>query len=397
MRQEQSEQVSLADRRRSALAKTRLLARGIQDDARLFSSLGQFKEDNYAYDNGNWGVGRSRAVPSDVELPGGIVVKLHIRPSWPLRLVRQGTQPLVVEGHNELSECRLLPRPKFWNLPTRSGLPAHKLLQFCVATCLNLNIFSGCQFLSVDKACQFCSVQSTQILHHAVVVRKVPADLRDACQLAVLNDRVEWYLQTGGSHLNSDEEFDSHLAVLREVRPVLPWGGRFRGNVALMPPRDLGRLQELYDLGVEHRSFNLEVWPQDAFEQFCPGKAQFVGFDHILRAMDYLVSLYRLGWGWCNFVAGLVPLDIQKQRFTALAERGIVPEANVFRTDVGATLGQTMNSPSENCIVELYNHAAELYHRYGYKPFFDARVLRNSLTNEVYERLLAQRYGLADE
>lgn len=389
MRQSQFEMVSLAERRRSALVKVRLLARGVQDDAGLFSKLGPFKEDNYAYDNGNWGVGRGRSVPSDVELPGGIVAKLHIRPSSPLRLIRQEDRLVLVEGRRELSECRLLPRPKFWDLPTQSGLPAHKLIQLYGATCLNLNIFSGCQFFSVDKACAFCSVQPTQILHRAVVIRKAPTDLRDACRLAVLNDHVEWYLQTGGSHFNGDEEFDAHLSVLREVQSVLPWGGRFRGNVALMPPRDLGRLRELYELGVDHPSFNLEVWPKDAFQRFCPGKAQFVGFDHILRAMDRLVALYGPGWGWCNFVAGLVPLDTQKEGFTAVAERGIIPGANVFHPDVGASLGDTMSSPSEDYIIELYNHAAELYHRFGYKPFFDARVLRNSLANEAYEGLLA--------
>ena len=40
---------------------------------------------------------------------------------------------------------------------------------------------------------------------------------------------------------------------------------------------------------------------------------------------------------------------------------------------------------SEEYILELYKYAAELYHKYGYHPFFDAGVLRNSLANEAYE------------
>ena len=42
----------------------------------------------------------------------------------------------------------------------------------------------------------------------------------------------------------------------------------------------------------------------------------------------------------------------------------------------------------EEYILELYRYASELYHKYNYKPFFDAGVLRNSLANEVYEGLL---------
>ncbi len=191
MMKELLDKVSHAERCHSAQMKVRLLSRGIQDDEALFTAIGSFKEDNHAYDNGNWGVGRGRTVPSDIELPGGIVAKLHVRPSSPLRLVRQGGQLLLVEGRQELSPCRLLPRPNFWNQPTQSGTPAHRLIQFYGATCLNLNIYSGCQFFSVDKACGFCSVQPTQILHQAVVVRKSPKELRDACRLAVANDRVE--------------------------------------------------------------------------------------------------------------------------------------------------------------------------------------------------------------
>lgn len=383
------ESVSRSVRSSSAMAKVKLLAHGIQDAHALFESFGEFKEDNHAYDNGNWGVGRGRAVPSDLELPGGIVSKIHIRPGSPLSLVRSGSTLVLIESGRELTECTLLPRPNFWNKETALGTAAHRLVQFYGATCLNLNIFSGCQFFNVEKSCKFCSVQPTQALHRAVVIRKSPAELRDACLLAVQSDKVDWYLQTGGSHLNSDEEFENHVAVLKSLQDILPWNGRFRGNLATMPPTDLGRIEELFHLGVDHPSFNLEVWPRSAFDSICEGKSKYVGFDHILAAMDKLVDYYGPGWGWCNFVAGLVPLNDQKDGFTAVAERGIIPGANVFHPDVGSTFGMSVTSPSEGYIVELYRHAAELYHKHQYKPFFDARVLRNSLANEAFEGLLS--------
>jgi len=145
---------------------------------------------------------------------------------------------------------------------------------------------------------------------------------------------------------------------------------------------------ELFDLGVDHPSFNLEAWPRVAFEAICPGKAKYVGFDHIMTAYDRLVSIYGAGWAWCNFVAGLVPLAQQKEGFTVLAERGVVPGANVYHPDVGSKLANTIDSPSEDYIIELYQHAAALYRQFDYRPFFDAAVLRNSLANEAYEGLL---------
>jgi hypothetical protein len=44
--------------------------------------------------------------------------------------------------------------------------------------------------------------------------------------------------------------------------------------------------------------------------------------------------------------------------------------------------------PDEGYIVELYQHAAQLYRQHNFRPFFDASVLRNSLANEAYEGLL---------
>lgn len=389
--QEEAAKVDIEIRRNSARTKVKLLAYGVRDDLQLFDSLTHFKEEHYAYDNGNWGVDKGRLVPSEVLLPGGIVSKIHVRPTSPLCL-RQTKFGLHIVDQNEklLSDASTLPRPNFWNYRTQGGTETKRLAHFYGATCLNYNIYSGCQFYGVGKPCKFCSVQPTQQLHNAVTIRKNATDLADTCKLAVANDRVEWILATGGSYLNGDAEFDAHIQVLQAVRECLPekWEGRFRGNLAMMPPKTLSRLDELYNLGVDHPSFNIEAWPQSSFERICPGKAEYVGFDHIMSAYERLVSLYGAGHAWCNFVGGLVSLQDQMDGFTALAQRGVIPGANIYHPDVGSPFGNTISSPSEDYIIRLYKHAAELYHKHGYKPFFDTAVLRNSLANEAFEDLL---------
>ena len=71
-----------------------------------------------------------------------------------------------------------------------------------------------------------------------------------------------------------------------------------------------------------------------------------------------------------------------------MAEHGIVPGANIYHAEVGSCIGKSLGRIDENYVLNLYRYAAELYHKYNYKPFFDAGVLRNSLANEVYEGLL---------
>ena len=71
-----------------------------------------------------------------------------------------------------------------------------------------------------------------------------------------------------------------------------------------------------------------------------------------------------------------------------MAEHGIIPGANIYHAEVGSFIGNSLGKIDEDYVLELYRHAAELYYKYDFKPFFDTGVLRNSLANEVYEGLL---------
>lgn len=102
----------------------------------------------------------------------------------------------------------------------------------------------------------------------------------------------------------------------------------------------------------------------------------------------YLENMYGPGKVWSNFVAGIVPLEDFKDGFTFMAERGIIPGANIYHAEVGSIIGNSLGRIDENYVLGLYRHASELYYKYDYKPFFDAGVLRNSLANDVYEGLL---------
>jgi hypothetical protein len=192
--QEEADKVDVGTRRKSARIKVKLLIHGIKDDYRLFNKMPLFKEEHYAFDNGNWGVDAGRLVPSEILLPGGIVCKIHIRPSSPLSLRQTGAGLVVMQSGKVLSEATVLARPCFWDHTTNAGTPTKRLAHFYGATCINFNIYSGCQFYGVGRPCQFCSVQPTQELHRGVVIRKTPADLADTCALAVRHDRVEWFL-----------------------------------------------------------------------------------------------------------------------------------------------------------------------------------------------------------
>lgn len=376
------------ERKRSAHAKLKLLICGVKDNPEIFSEFANdFKEEHYAYDNGNWGVDKKRLVPTEIILPGGIVSKLHIRPNSPLT-IRKGDGFYIECGGEILSEFEFLPRPKFWNFKTQSGIPTKNLAQMYGRSALNFNIFSGCEFHTVGKPCLFCSVSKTADKDSPIKITKNVADLVDVCKLAVANDHIDYLIMTGGSYVDRETEFNRNVEILTAIRNELPWGGRIKGNVSFLPPSDVTKLEEIYRLGVTNPSFNIEVWPKSNFDKICPGKARYVGFEHMIKALTYLAEIYGAGKVWSNFVAGFLPLDDIKAGFKFMAERGIVPGANIYHAEVGSVLGMRPGIFDEKYILDLYKYAAELYDKYDFQPYFDAGVLRNSLANEVYEGLL---------
>jgi hypothetical protein len=376
-------------KKKSAETKFELLIYGVQDNNELFNHyLNTFKEEHYAYDNGNWGVDKNRLVPTEIILPGGIVSKLHIRPESPLRLVETNGILLVCNDSKELSEFQFLPRPQFWNYATVYGTPAKKLAQMYGLNCLNFNIYSGCEFHTKNLGCGFCSVQSTVQRNDPVKIKKHPLELADICHLASIYDTLDYIIITGGSYFDSDKEFDAHIAVIKAIKGMLPWNGRIKGNVSMMPPKSEKKLAELYDNGVDNPSFNMEVWPEAAFEKICPGKSKYVGFNKIIDSLKALVKYYGDGFVWSNFVAGITPLEDLKAGFTFMAENGIIPGANIYHAEVNSAIGANIGRVKKEYIAQLYSFAANLYQKHNYKPFFNVSVLRNSLANEFYEGLL---------
>ncbi|MDR1353852.1 MAG: hypothetical protein LBK05_11290, partial [Treponema sp.] len=202
------------------------------------------------------------------------------------------------------------------------------------------------------------------------------------------NDSLDFIIITGGSYLDSDKEFNAHIDVIKAIKNHLPWNGRIKGNVSMMPPKSSERLMELYENGIDNPSFNMEVWPKETFTKICPGKEKYVGFDKILDSLKILVKYYGHGLVWSNFVAGITPIEDIKAGFSYMAENGIVPGANIYHAEVNSSLGTSVGRIKKEYIHELYSFTAELYTKCNYKPFFNASILRNSLANEYYEGLL---------
>lgn len=373
---------------KSTIVKAKILSYGfrMEDEVQLYINE-DVKEEHRGYGNSHWGVKKTVKIPAELMLPGEIVVASHIRPRSPLCLKIKNGKPIITENGRKISDVDLIPRPKIWSKNTKSGVNIKKVANFYGRDCLNFNIYSGCEFWDAGVPCKFCSVKPTQLRFGEVEIKKNDKDIEEITKLAFkIEKKINYIIVTGGSYLDGDKEIDNIISALKAIRKNIPksWKGIIKGNVALMVPQTTKKIDELMATGIEHPSFNLEVWGKKYFEYICPGKAKYRSWEHILDSYKYGVEKYGRGVFWVNFVGGLNSLKVLKEGFSYMAELGVVPGANIFHQDVGSVLGKKRKSPSPEYIIELYKHAAKLYHQYGYKPFFDEKCLRNSIANEAY-------------
>lgn len=384
--------VNNIDYKKSAQLKVKLLLNGIRISQNAFYGLGdKYKEYQYGYNDSNWINQKQKVViPSELVLPGNIVVAPHLRPNSPYKIIRENDQMYVIDEKKQeiISDIDYLPRPKLWDLSLSDGTKVKDYLNVYGANCLNLFIVANCDFWNKGMPCVFCSLQPTQSLHKEVVMYKPLEKIEEALSLAFNSgDNLRWMIITGGSLTDRKKEVDIYCDVLNIVKKYIPkeWNGKIRGNAALLPTNDIHDLERLYETGIEHPSFNMEVWGKELFGTFCKGKEQYGSFDGLMETYSKAVSIWGQGEVWCNFVGGISPINDLKDGFIHMADMGVVPGANIFHLDPkapGVALG--LREPTEEYILEMYSTLASIYKKYGYKPFFSESVLRNSLSNEMY-------------
>lgn len=376
----------------SARLKLKLLLNGIRIDDSAYYGLGDiYKEYQYGYNDSNWiKQVKRQVIPSELVLPGQIVVAPHLRPSSPYIIKRVDDKMYVVdEKKNEtLSIVDYLPRPKIWDIKLSDGSSLKEYLNVYGANCLNLFIVANCDFWVEGRPCVFCSLQPTQNLHKEVVVNKSLEKIEEAVQLAFENDEnLDWMIITGGSLKDRKLENKRYYDVLRIIQKYVParWNGKIKGNAALLPTNNEKDLENLFETGIEHPSFNMEVWGENLFKSYCPGKEKYASFNSLLETYKKAVKIWGIGQVWCNFVGGISPINDLKDGFRYMADLGVVPGANIFHLDpkaVGVKLGLT--EPSEEYVIEMYECLSSLYKEYDYQPYFSQSVLRNSLSNEMF-------------
>ena len=327
----------------------------------------------------------------------------------------QYRQPLVLDADNDNFHIRkangnfidnlfidVVPEPGYYKHKLSDGSSARNYVSACGYDELNIFPWTGC---AISKHCAFCGIEkvnSLQPKEKTLSAQKLSRDpgiwknlaptylskLKEAIQIAI-GDRIyreHMHLIIISGNLRDDLldlEAEIYSQIAQCIAPVVAMKAT-EGIIAVMePPPSDDKLLLMKEAGIKTVVFNLEVATEPWASRYCPGKNR-LATNYIMQRLHAALKIFAPQSVWSNFVMGLEPISNLLKACSALATEGIVPSANVFHRDAGSLL-HDYNPPTIGEIITFFNKLASVYHQTGQRPYYCAKALRTSLTNEAYE------------
>ena len=111
--------------------------------------------------------------------------------------------------------------------------------------------------------------------------------------------------------------------------------------------------------------------------------------EYFVDRLKYAIDIFGKGNVWTNLVFGLENIDETLEKCVELVADGIVISANVLHLDKGNSLD--CNVPSTKDIIEFFYKLEILNNREGFIPFYCAKALRTSLSNEAHDMRIKEK------
>lgn len=294
-------------------------------------------------------------------------------------------------------ELTYVGEPSFYRRTLSDGESVRKYVSACGLDELNVLPWKGC---AISRMCRFCGANSFagDGALSALSIGKDPeswfrqegsylSHLKEAVSIALDSDCYREHVHViliAGNLRNDQLDLESRIfaRIAKAIEPLVRERAAEGIVLVVSPPEDEGLLAELKEAGVGKIVFNMEAVGLECFRRNCPGKAD-LGYDYFQKRLCSAVRVFGRGNVWSNLVFGLEPAKEALERIKDFAEQGVVMSANVLHLDKGNTLECEVPSPEE--VMAFFYGMEEINHQYGYRPYYCAKALRTSLSNEVHD------------
>ncbi len=245
-----------------------------------------------------------------------------------IRIKGAGDSPWYIDGDREAgyvlrhdsddaraTAIDFAPLPAWMQASTGDGFPMAQAGVSLHGDMAVINVAPGCEYFlekhdGRSMRCTFCSYgapdQRTAHLGQKAGQVAIPGRtaerMRETLARALGEDTIRHIYLVGGSLTDWALEGERFVQLAREVAPANPNGVPVTCGSGALPDDVLIRLHG--EKLVQNVCFNLEVWSEPLFEQVCPGKNRYVGYDRWIRSLEKSVALWGRGHVYSAMVAG---------------------------------------------------------------------------------------------
>ena len=235
------------------------------------------------------------------------------RSAWSIE-AGSGGYRLVRDGHEIAVDFE--PRPSWLDRNTSDGFPMAQAGVSLHADMAVINVAPGCEyFLKKENGramrCTFCSygAPDERTAHLGQVAGRIDIPeltlqrMQEALRSAIAEAEVRHIYLVGGSLTDPREESDRYVQLARAVREASDSGIPVTLGSGALPGDCLDRFRA--ERLVDSVCFNLEVWSDKLFDQVCPGKSHYIGYEPWIESLEYAVSLWGRERVYTAMVAGI--------------------------------------------------------------------------------------------
>lgn len=320
--------------------------------------------------------------------------------STPIYLDVDDTGKLITLVDNQRIEnidIHFVEEPDYYSKTISNGESVKKYVSACGLDELNVIPWKGC---AISKGCKFCGinnfVKKEDLSAHQIskdknewnhVCEQYLSNLEEAVLIAKKADCYKEHAHViliAGNLDNSSLDFEAEVfaEITERITPLISDISAEGVVVVISPPHNMKLIDALKKAGVRKVVFNLEAVTEKGFEKYCPGKAD-LGYRFFIDRLKYAIDIFGRGNVWTNLVFGLENIEDTLEKCSELVKDGVVISANVLHLDKGNLLD--CNVPSTEDVVDFFYRLEVLNNQEGFLPFYCAKALRTSLSNEAHD------------
>lgn len=310
---------------------------------------------------------------------------------------------LVDDKKIENVEIHFVEEPDYYTKTISNGEIVKKYVSACGLDEMNIIPWKGC---AISKGCRFCGINNF-VKKEDLSAYKISKDnnewyrvceqyLNNLEEAVLIAKKADCYKEhahvilIAGNLDNTNLDFESKIfaEITKRITPLVSDISEEGVVVVISPPYNMKLIDELKKAGVGKVVFNLEAITEAGFEMYCPGKAD-LGYQFFIDRLKYAIEIFGKGNVWTNLVFGLESVEDTLEKCMGLVKDGVVISANVLHLDKGNSID--CGVPSTNDVVDFFYRLEVLNKQEGFIPFYCAKALRTSLSNEAHDMRIKEK------